>query len=567
MGDAGAAEQNKLKVFISYSRKDDDFAQELLTGLKLVGFEPYLDKHDIAAGEDWEARLGRLIEAADTVVFVISPDAVASERCGWEVERTVELKKRLLPVVWRRVEEAQVPQRLKQLNYIFFDKPLMSVPSLSALATALRTDLGWIREHTRIGEAALRWEGHERNEALLFRGDELAAAKTWLASQPQYAPEPTMLHHAFIKAGEDAEVARMSIERQRLDDLRSALDREKAAQTERGKALDREKAALQKGRRLQAAVGALMLIVIVSLLGVIFKEPIGDFVFEQTTLRKYVATQVRPHVLTAEVERALMHGATFRECKSACPEMVVVPAGSFRMGSPDNEAGHDKDEAPMRTVTFTKPFAVGKFEVTWDDWEACVAMRGCDGEPTGDAGFGKGRKPVVNVSWYQARSYVTWLSRVTSRDYRLLTEAEWEYAARAGKQTTYSFGDDPGDLCKHANLADHSYRRRGYTREIFNCDDGQAETAPVGSYPANAFGLHDMHGNVWEWVHDCYVDSYNSARTDGTSLPEENGCRRVRRGGSWYGLPLILRAADRSSILPDTRGSDVGFRVARTLNP
>src|SRR5215468_11031495 len=118
MADASAAGDRELWVFISYSRKDEDFAQDLLAGLRVAGFEPYLDKHDIAAGEDWEARLGRLIEAADTVVFVISPDAVASERCAWEVERTVNLKKRLLPIVCRRVEEAQVPPRLKQLNYI-----------------------------------------------------------------------------------------------------------------------------------------------------------------------------------------------------------------------------------------------------------------------------------------------------------------------------------------------------------------------------------------------------------------------------------------------------------------
>ena len=141
MADVRPAGDRKLRVFISYSRKDEDFAQELLAGLELVGFEPYLDKHDIAAGEDWEARLGRLIESADTVVFVISPDAVASERCAWEVERTVDLKKRLLPIVWRRVEEAQVPPRLKQLNYIYFDRPLTFAPSLGALATALRTDL------------------------------------------------------------------------------------------------------------------------------------------------------------------------------------------------------------------------------------------------------------------------------------------------------------------------------------------------------------------------------------------------------------------------------------------
>src|SRR5215831_4980992 len=171
MAAGSAVADRKLKVFISYSRKDEDFAQDLLAGLRVAGFEPYLDKHDIAAGEAWEARLGRLIEAADTVVFIISPDAVASDRCAWEVDRTVTLKKRLLPIVWRRVDEAQVPPLLKQLNYIYFDRPLTFTPSLKSLATALRTDLAWIREHTRIGEAALRWDARGRADALLWRGD------------------------------------------------------------------------------------------------------------------------------------------------------------------------------------------------------------------------------------------------------------------------------------------------------------------------------------------------------------------------------------------------------------
>src|SRR5262249_23166868 len=135
------AEPGRLKIFISYSRKDEDFAQDLLEGLEATGFEPYLDKHDIAAGEDWETRLGRLIETADTVVFVISPDAVASKRCAWEVDCTIDRKKRLLPIVWRRVEEAQIPPRLKRLNYIFFDRPLSFGASLRALATALKTDI------------------------------------------------------------------------------------------------------------------------------------------------------------------------------------------------------------------------------------------------------------------------------------------------------------------------------------------------------------------------------------------------------------------------------------------
>ena len=176
MADAGGRANSKLKAFISYSRKDEDFALDLLAGLRVAGFEPYLDKHDIAVGEPWEARLGHLIEAADTVVFVISPDSVTSDRCAWEVERTEDLKKRLLPIIWRPVPEEQVPLRLKRLNYIFFDQRLSFGASLEALATALKTDIEWVREHTRIGEAALRWDMRERAEALLLRGEELAAA-------------------------------------------------------------------------------------------------------------------------------------------------------------------------------------------------------------------------------------------------------------------------------------------------------------------------------------------------------------------------------------------------------
>jgi hypothetical protein len=257
----------KLKVFISYSRKDEDFAQELLIGLQITGFEPYLDKHDIAAGEDWEQRLGSLIEAADTVVFVVSPDAMASDRCAWEVNRTVDLKKRLLPIVFRRVEEAQVPPRLKQLNYIFFDRPFSFAPSLQALATALRTDVEWVREHTRIGELALRWDGRGRAEALLLRGEELAAAKTWLAAQPQYAPEPTLLHHEFIKAGEDAEIARAGAERKRLDDMATAQAERQSALDDAQTALKREaeaQAGRARARRIIAWVSATAALVIVS---------------------------------------------------------------------------------------------------------------------------------------------------------------------------------------------------------------------------------------------------------------------------------------------------------------
>jgi formylglycine-generating enzyme required for sulfatase activity len=378
---------------------------------------------------------------------------------------------------------------------------------------------------------------HQQRQALLM-GLQLDAAKKWLAAR-RGDIEPA--DRTFIEASVRA-----------------------------------ERAAARNRQRLQAAVGVLMLGTIAALLGVIFRDEFGALVFEYTTVRRYIAANFTGHVLTPEAERALKPGDTFRECaedSKACPDMVVVPDGAFRMGSPDSEAGHRPFEAPVRTVTIGKPFAVGKFEVTWDDWEACVAMRGCDGRPTDDQSLGRGRKPVVNVTWDQAKAYVAWLSRMTGKTYRLLTEAEWEYAARGVTRADavhgpYPWGDDPADLCRHANLADRSFRHGGYQGDIADCDDGNVDSASVGSYPANAFGLHDMHGNVYEWVEDGWHDSYaGNPPSDGSEWKEDaNPNHRVVRGGSWTFNPVDLRSANRGGIGTSFRLNYLGFRVARTLN-
>jgi formylglycine-generating enzyme required for sulfatase activity len=539
MVDASTPEQIKLKVFVSYSRKDEELAQELLAGLQAAGFEPYLDKRDIAAGEEWEARLGRLIEAADTVVFVISPDAIASERCAWEVERTVTLKKRLLPVVWRGVEEAEVPPRLKQLNYIFFDRPHLFGPSLLALATALKTDIIWVREHTRISEAALRWEARGRADAMLIRGVELAAAKDWLKAQPKYAPEPTLLQHEFITAGEDAESARMNAERQRLDQIT-------AAQDEREKALEREKAALRRGQRALAGVGAL--IVLLALGGVGWWKQ--DFLREQY----YWHTVMGPSVLSVkrEKETAAKPGLDFKECATRCPTMVVVPAGKFTMGSPESEKYRSDGEGPQHEVTIAKPFAVGRTELTFAEWDACVAAGAC--KKAVDNGWGRGNRPVINVSWEEAKAYVDWLSRMTGKDYRLLSEAEWEYAARSGKMAAYFWGNDIGE--GNANCRDCGSQWGG------------KQTAPVGSFKPNRFGLYDMNGNVWEWVEDMWHGDYEGAPTDGSPwfVGGDPG-QRVVRGGSWINNSRLLRVACRYGGTGGFRDNFIGFRLARTLNP
>jgi formylglycine-generating enzyme required for sulfatase activity len=542
-GNRGLEAEAKAKIFISYSRKDETFAQELVAGLEITGFQPYLDKHDIAAGEEWEARLGRLIEAADTVVFVISPDAVASERCAWEVKRTTELKKRLLPIVWRSVPEAEVPPRLKQLNYIFFDKPHSFGPSLAALATALRTDLDWIREHTRLSEAALRWQQRGRSEALLLRGEELLSAKAWLKAQPQYASEPTLLTHDYINASEDDEDARLSAQRKQLDEIRTALEAENAAQQERAKALEREKAALRRGQRAFAAAVGLFGCVVVGAVGW-WKQ---DWLKEQYHWRMVMG----PSVLTPEQERALTPGQQFSECAHGCPRLVVIPAGPFAMGSPQNEEGRDDNEGPQHTVTIRKPFAVGKFDVTFAEWDACVAAGACP--RADDNRWGRGDRPVINVSWNDAKLYVAWLSRATGNEYRLLSEAEWERAARGGTNTKYYWGDDIG-------------------KGNANCDGcgsqwDNKQTAPVGSFKPNSFDLYDMAGNVWQWVEDCYHVSYDEAPNDGAAWASGDCGPRVVRGASWNNNSKNLRSAGRDRDYPGVRLNVSGFRVARTLSP
>ncbi len=237
-------------------------------------------------------------------------------------------------------------------------------------------------------------------------------------------------------------------------------------------------------------------------------------------------------------------GSTFRDC-DACPEMVVIPAGNFTMGSSKSETGHQADEEPQREVKLAAPFAVGRFEVTFDEWDACVADGGCAGHEPDDQHWGRGRRPVVDVSWEVANDYTEWLSRKTGRSYRLLSEAEWEYAARAGTATPYSFG-----ATIHRDQANF----------------GGEKTAEVGSYPASPFGLSDMHGNVWEWVADCYAESYRDAPADGAAVSPA-GCNwRVVRGGAWNTTsPENMRTAFRLRRVADSTRDNVGFRVARAL--
>lgn len=284
----------------------------------------------------------------------------------------------------------------------------------------------------------------------------------------------------------------------------------------------------------------------------------------------------------------ILPGETFLDC-DVCPEMVVIPLGSFRMGSPAGEIGRAADEGPVRSVRISEPFALSEREVTVGQFRAFVTETGYHTEAENEGGcyewtrakwkknaesnwrapgFAQGDDhPVVCVSKSDAREYLKWLSEKTKRRYRLPSEAEWEYAARAGTTTSRFWGESPDHACEFANVADESLKSNypEYERPIHGCDDRHVHTAPVGTYTPNGFGLLDMLGNVREWTDDCWNDSYREAPNDGSTWTKGDCNRSAMRGGSWYDIPDYTRSADRYRNDKENRDYDLGFRPAVTL--
>ena len=299
----------------------------------------------------------------------------------------------------------------------------------------------------------------------------------------------------------------------------------------------------RRQRLVQAVIYTLFLFIIAGLVGFINQA----FLREQYQWR----IVMRPSVLTPEQENEIAKkpGSAFKECANGCPTMIVVPAGKFTMGSPVSDKNRNNDEGPQREVAIAQPFAVSRTPVTFAQWDLCAAAGACP--KADDNGWGRDDRPVTNISWDEAKIYSAWLAKQAGRPYRLLTEAEWEYAARAGNPGRYSFGDDETQLGEYAWFSNNS----------------DSKTQPVGTKKPNAFGLYDMHGNVWQWVEDCYEESYAGAPTDGSAVTPDACTRRVLRGGSWSGEPDMLRSTNRNGFITLFRVGNVGFRIGRTLTP
>jgi formylglycine-generating enzyme required for sulfatase activity len=260
--------------------------------------------------------------------------------------------------------------------------------------------------------------------------------------------------------------------------------------------------------------------------------------------------------LTPELEQALRPKDSFKEC-DVCPEMVVVPKGSFMMGTPANEPDRFKGEDPIHRVTLAKPFAVGRFAVSFDEWDACLADGGCGGNKGDDNGFGRGRMPAQGINFEAAKSYLAWLSKKVGRTYRLPSESEREYFTRAGTTTPFWFGNTV--TAQNANYQASTPYGSG--------PHGPDSKAPVvvDSYAPNPFGLYQVHGNVFEWTEDCFNKRYTEdTPADGAPWLEGDCHKRMLRGGTWSWSANMLRSGYREDSIVD--GGGFSFRVVRTLN-
>ena len=374
----------------------------------------------------------------------------------------------------------------------------------------------------------------EEKDSLKLRDDVLREAKEWESrgKQADFVRRGTRLESAIDLAGQPAFAAAMA---------------PAGAYLAAGRRL--EKAGRRRARFFLLSIFTLMSGVIALLLARMYEHQLNGLIFRYA----------RAHPVSNEAALALPKRQPFWDCAKTetdysahCPAMVVIPAGEFMMGSPDNEEDRSNDEGPRYKVSFRAPLAVAMHDVTFDQYDACAAAGGCK-DAAADLGWGRDKRPVINVNWHNAQEYAAWLSAMTGQTYRLLTEAEWEYAARAGTQTRYYWGDEIGNGNANCDGCGSQWDKK--------------QTAPVGSFKPNPFGLYDMHGNVWQWVQDCYVDNYKEAPNDGRAVTENEGCNRAVRGGSWILNPQYSRAAFRNRLEPDFRFNFLGFRVARVLFP
>jgi len=562
------AELPELVGFFSYSREDDADSQGALSALRgriqgeLRGqlgrtaktFRLWQDKEAIPSGSLWETEIRNSVAQSVFFIPIITPTVVASPYCRFELESFLAREKELgrddlvFPILYVDVPELEnVAQRQKD-------------PVLSIIARRQYRDWREFR-YLEVNAPEIR-----REVARFCTDIRNALRRSWLSPEERKQQEDTA---ARQKAAEEV----------RLQQAEATPH----AEPEQSRSSLAQLPAWQKSRPALIA-GSLAGVLVLSAIGAWFvatPRPAAVAPVPSPPVTKTPApaapvppaatpttapgspTRITAKPLSVEQERALKAGEAFKECDN-CPEMVVVPAGSFMMGSPEKEALRRPGEGPQHRVTFAKPFAVGRFAVTFDEWDACVTDGGCNGYKPSDQGWGRGKRPVIEMSLGDARAYVAWLSGKTGKPYRLLSESEREYVTRAGTTTPFWWGSSVST--DQANFdGKWTYADWSTGGSIPDKGEQRKKTLPVDSFQSNPWGLYQVHGNVDEWVEDCFRPSVSDLPSDGSAAKTGNCQRGVVRGGYYDASGWSLRAAARFDNPIETRCECYGFRVARTL--
>jgi formylglycine-generating enzyme required for sulfatase activity len=544
-------------VFISYPHQDKAAADAACAKLEAEGIRCWIAPRDIAPSADWAASIIGAIDSCRVMVLIFSSSANRSKQVHREVQQAFDVEKPVVPfriegispegtlryymgpVHWLDAVTPPLEQHLEKLVAAVAALVRTSTPGADSEVDRLQRESEArqqaAEERRRAAEAQRQLEEERRAAEEKRRAEEEARQR---AAQAQQRTEEE-------RRKRDAEAARRTAEakqqkaREREPLTASAADKEQREPPSRIGVLP--------GRTLSRSsivAGALIALVLLAGIGLwLTRTPDSG----------------TSSVLSENAERVLKPKDTFQECAN-CPNMIVVPAGSFMMGSPVSELKRNEQEDPQHRVTVARSFAVGRFAVTFDEWDSCVADGGCNGHRPSDEGWGRGRRPVINVSWNDAKAYVAWLSRKTEKTYRLLTEAEREYVARAGTATSFWWGNSIST--SQANY-DGDFTYGGGVK-----GENRKQTLAVDSFAPNPWGLYQVHGNVAEWTEDCFAPSYAGAPIDGSARASDFFCsNRPTRGGSWWAAPNWLRSAARVAAGEGdpSRSPYTGIRVGRTL--
>ncbi len=493
--------------FISYSRQDIEFIRELSAALEIGGITVLRDLSHVAKGEDYWKATQQLIVSSDAVVIALGSHSLKSAEVSREIDFAVSLNKRVIPIIVDDISGSAIPDAIKRLSFIFFIPNRLAATDgsfqsgVASTISAIRHEAHWVKKHADLIRLASAWKSSDHPNDLTLRKKELDEANSAVEAWPTVAPQLPSVVMEFLGASNN---------RQWWEHLAAWIYR-----------------------------GVAILLCFVVVVGVWFyRNEIG---FEL----KVFADSLYLSPPKLQGESSSWPGQEFQECPS-CPRMVVVRSGEFTRGSSEKEY-----TMPVRRITIPRHFAVGRFAVTFDEWNACVRHGYCRVQPN-DHGRGRGKMPVVSVSISDAHAFVKWLSDLTRSRYRLLSETEWEYVATNNTLTRYPWGDEPE--LNRARCADCGPKYD---------DDGPVV---VDKFGPNTFGLFNIIGNVWQWTEDCESKDYSGHPVDGSPLVGEPTCSRVVRGGSFNNnLSQLQPRIARGLNMEEDRRSDVGFRVAREL--